>query len=206
LSIFSILSQKPWTSDQAKIDDKHSGKSSSMPLPRVALYVSMVVMGVLFTLFSVAYIGRMAYGDWRVLPEPPLLWFNSLVILMSSFAFHKATLSLKENNNRRTREYLFLAGALTLGFITGQLFVWRELVSFGYFVSTNPSYAFFYLLTALHILHLIGGLIAWLFVVYKSFTAEDESSNFPLSVNLCAIYWHFLLIVWLILFTMLLLT
>ena len=177
-----------------------------MPLPRVALYVSMIVMGVLFTLFSVAYIGRMAYGDWRVLPEPPLLWFNSLVILMSSFAFHKATLSSKENNNRRTREYLFLAGALTLGFITGQLFVWRELVSFGYFVSTNPSYAFFYLLTALHILHLLGGLIAWLFVVYKSFTAEDESSNFRLSVNLCAIYWHFLLIVWLILFTMLLLT
>ena len=101
MSIFSILSQKPWTSDQAKIDDKHSGKSSSMPLPRVALYVSMVVMSVLFTLFSVAYIGRMAYGDWRVLPEPPLLWFNSLVILMSSFAFHKATLSLKENNNSK---------------------------------------------------------------------------------------------------------
>ena len=206
MSIFSILSQKPWTSDQAKIDDKHSGKSSSMPLPRVALYVSMVVMSVLFTLFSVAYIGRMAYGDWRVLPEPPLLWFNSFIILMSSFAFHKATLTLKEKNNRRTREYLFLAGALTLGFITGQLFVWRELVSFGYFVSTNPSYAFFYLLTALHILHLFGGLIAWLFVIYKSFASEGESSNFSLSVNLCAIYWHFLLIVWLFLFAMLLLT
>ena len=166
----------------------------------------MVVMGVLFTLFSVAYIGRMAYGDWRVLPEPLLLWFNSLVILMSSVAFHRATLSSKENNNRRTREYLFLAGALTLGFITGQLFVWRELVSFGYFASTNPSYAFFYLLTALHILHLLGGLIAWLFVVYKSFIPEDESSNFSLNVNLCAIYWHFLLVVWLVLFAMLLLT
>ena len=104
MSILSILSQKPWTSDQAKIDDKHSGKSSSMPLPRIALYVSMVVMGVLFTLFSVAYIGRMAYGDWRVLPEPPLLWFNSLVIMMSSFAFHRATLSSKENNNKRTNK------------------------------------------------------------------------------------------------------
>ena len=104
MSILSILSQKPWTSDQAKIDDKHSGKSSSLPLSRVALYVSMVVMGVLFTLFSVAYIGRMAYGDWRVLPEPLLLWFNSLVILMSCFAFLRANLSSKEKNNRRTRE------------------------------------------------------------------------------------------------------
>jgi len=206
LSIFSTLSQKPWTSDQAKIDDKHSGKSSSMPLPRVALYVLMAVIGVLFSLFSVAYIGRMAYGDWRILPEPPLLWINTGIILMSSFAFHKANISSKEKNNKKTREYLFLAGALTLGFITGQLFVWRELVSFGYFVSTNPSYAFFYLLTALHILHLFGGLIAWLFVVFKSFEQEDETSNFLLSVNLCAIYWHFLLIVWLALFTMLLLT
>ena len=108
MSIFSILSQKPWTSDQAKIDDKHSGKSSSMPLPRVALYVSMVVMGVLFTLFSVAYIGRMAYGDWRVLPEPLLLWFNSLVILMSSFAFHRANLSSKEKNNRNGDIRIFI--------------------------------------------------------------------------------------------------
>ena len=206
MSILSILSQKPWTSDQAKIDDKHSGKSSSMPLPRIGLYVLMTVIGVLFTLFSVAYIGRMAYGDWRILPEPPLLWFNSLIIIMSSFAFHKATISSKENNHKRTREYLFLAGALTLGFITGQLFVWRELVSFGYFVSTNPSYAFFYLLTALHILHLLGGLIAWLFVIFKSFTLEYGSSDFSLNVNLCAIYWHFLLVVWLVLFAMLLLT
>ena len=70
MSILGILSQKPWTSDQAAIDNKHSGKSSSMPLPRVALYVLMAVIGVLFTLFSVAYIGRMAYGDWRILPEP----------------------------------------------------------------------------------------------------------------------------------------
>ncbi|RPF89990.1 MAG: alternative cytochrome c oxidase polypeptide CoxN [Rhizobiales bacterium TMED168] len=206
MSILGILSQKPWTSDQAAIDNKHSGKSSSMPLPRVALYVLMAVIGVLFTLFSVAYIGRMAYGDWRILPEPYLLWLNTGTILLCSIAFHKANINSKENNYKRTREYLFLAGALTLGFITGQLFVWRELVSFGYFVSTNPSYAFFYLLTALHILHLIGGLIAWLFVIVKSFSPEEESSNFSLNVNLCAIYWHFLLVVWLLLFTMLLLT
>ena len=78
--------------------------------------------------------------------------------------------------------------------------------SFGYFVSTNPSYAFFYLLTALHILHLLGGLIAWFVVTYKSFVPKREASNFALSVNLCAIYWHFLLIVWTLLFVMLLLT
>jgi cytochrome c oxidase subunit 3 len=56
--------------DQAAIDDKHIGKAVTMPLPRVALYVLLAVIGVLFSLFSVAYIGRMAYGDWRTLPEP----------------------------------------------------------------------------------------------------------------------------------------
>lgn len=192
--------------DQAAIDDNHIGRSSSHPLPRVALYVLMAVIGVLFSLFSVAYIGRMAYGDWRILPEPTLLWFNTGVIMLSSFAFSRATINAREGDIKRTREYLLLAGVLTFGFIIGQLFVWRELVSFGYFVSTNPSYAFFYLLTALHILHLFGGLIAWLVVTYKSFIPQKETSDFSLKVNLCAIYWHFLLIVWALLFVMLLLT
>ena len=192
--------------DQAAIDDNHIGRSSSHPLPRVALYVLMAVIGVLFSLFSVAYIGRMAYGDWRILPEPTLLWFNTGVIMLSSFALSRATINAREGDIKRTREYLLLAGVLTFGFIIGQLFVWRELVSFGYFVSTNPSYAFFYLLTALHILHLFGGLIAWLVVTYKSFIPQKETSDFSLKVNLCAIYWHFLLIVWTLLFVMLLLT
>ena len=206
MSIFTLLSQKPWMADQAAIDDNHIGRSSSHPLPRVALYVLMAVIGVLFSLFSVAYIGRMAYGDWRILPEPTLLWFNTGVIMLSSFAFSRATINAREGDIKRTREYLLLAGVLTFGFIIGQLFVWRELVSFGYFVSTNPSYAFFYLLTALHILHLFGGLIAWLVVTYKSFIPQKETSDFSLKVNLCAIYWHFLLIVWTLLFVMLLLT
>ena len=192
--------------DQAAIDDNHIGRSSSHPLSRVALYVLMAVIGVLFSLFSVAYIGRMAYGDWRILPEPTLLWFNTGVIMLSSFTFSRATINAREGDIKRTREYLLLAGVLTFGFIIGQLFVWRELVSFGYFVSTNPSYAFFYLLTALHILHLFGGLIAWLVVTYKSFIPQKETSDFSLKVNLCAIYWHFLLIVWALLFVMLLLT
>ena len=206
MSIFSLLSQKPWMADQAAIDDNHIGRSSSHPLPRVALYVLMAVIGVLFSLFSVAYIGRMAYGDWRILPEPSLLWFNTGVIMLSSLAFSRATVNAREGDIKRTREYLLMAGVLTFGFIIGQLFVWRELVSFGYFVSTNPSYAFFYLLTALHILHLFGGLIAWLVVTYKSFIPQKETSDFSLKVNLCAIYWHFLLIVWTLLFVMLLLT
>lgn len=206
MSIFSTLSQKPWMADQAAIDNNHIGQAVSMPLSRVALYVLMAVIGVLFSLFSVAYIGRMAYGDWRTLPEPTLLWLNTAIIMLSSISFHQATKNAKENQIKRSREYLLLSGVLTFGFIVGQLFVWRELVSFGYFASTNPSYAFFYLLTALHILHLAGGLIAWTVVTVKSFIPQKETSDFALKVNLCAVYWHFLLIVWALLFIMLLLT
>ena len=192
--------------DQAAIDNNHIGQAVSMPLSRVALYVLMAVIGVLFSLFSVAYIGRMAYGDWRTLPEPTLLWLNTAIIMLSSISFHQATKNAKENQIKKSREYLLLSGVLTFGFIVGQLFVWRELVSFGYFASTNPSYAFFYLLTALHILHLAGGLIAWTVVTVKSFIPQKETSDFALKVNLCAVYWHFLLIVWALLFIMLLLT
>ena len=192
--------------DQAAIDNNHIGQAVSMPLSRVALYVLMAVIGVLFSLFSVAYIGRMAYGDWRTLPEPTLLWLNTAIIMLSSISFHRATKNAKEHQIKRSREYLLLSGVLTFSFIVGQLFVWRELVSFGYFASTNPSYAFFYLLTALHILHLAGGLIAWTVVTIKSFIPQKETSDFALKVNLCAVYWHFLLIVWALLFIMLLLT
>ena len=206
MSIFSTLSQKPWMADQALVDNEHMGRSMTLSLRKATLFLLLIVIGILFTLFSVAYIGRMAYGDWRTLPEPLLLWWNTAIMVLSSLSFYRANVNADRNNIKKTRIYLLVAGALTISFIVGQLFVWRELISFGYFVSTNPSYGFFYLLTALHILHLLGGLIAWLVVMLKSFTLKNDTANFALKVNICAIYCHFLLIVWAFLFVMLLLT
>lgn len=110
---------------------------------------------------------------------------------------------------------LMAAGLLTVAFLVGQAAVWRQLASAGHYLSTNPADAFFYILTAAHGLHLLGGLWFWLRLVsvvrrgFGAHTAENASgdiSKVRQTVTLCAIYWHYLLAVWLILFGLLLAT
>ena len=75
----------------------------------------------------------------------------------------------------------------------------------GYFAKTNPANAFFYLITGLHGLHLLGGLVAWGWTSAKVWRGFDIA-RVRLSVELCTVYWHFLLVVWLVLFALLLFT
>ena len=84
--------------------------------------------------------------------------------------------------------------------MVGQLVAWRQLGAAGYFLATNPANTFFYLLTALHGLHVFGGLVA----LGRTGERCGGGDDVRLSVELCAIYWHFLLVVWLLLFGLLL--
>src|SRR5690606_16762018 len=97
------------------------------------------------------------------------------------------------------------AGVLTFAFLAGQLLVWKQLADAGVFLASNPAHAFFYLLTAVHALHMLGGLVAWARTTVKVWRGT-EVARVRLSVELCAIYWHFLLLVWLVLFVLLLST
>jgi cytochrome c oxidase subunit III len=83
---------------------------------------------------------------------------------------------------------------------------WRQLNQTGYFVTGNPATAFFYLLTAVHGLHLLGGLVVWGRTVARMTRAGVELIDIRLSVELCTLYWHYLLLVWLVLFAVLLST
>ncbi len=103
------------------------------------------------------------------------------------------------------RSGLIVGGILTFAFLAGQLVVWQQLNASGYFVAANPANAFFYLLTALHGLHLLGGLVAWGKTTAKVWRGV-EVGKVRLSVELCTVYWHYLLLVWLVLFALLLST
>jgi cytochrome c oxidase subunit 3 len=103
------------------------------------------------------------------------------------------------------RRGLLAAGVFSLAFLAGQLLVWQELVGLGYFAKSSPANAFFYLLTAAHGLHVLGGLVALGRTTAKAFRCTD-ASKMRLSVRLCAVYWHFLFVVWLVLFGLLLFT
>jgi cytochrome c oxidase subunit 3 len=90
--------------------------------------------------------------------------------------------------------------------LAGQLYAWRQLEEAGLLVPSNPAIAFFYLLTAVHGLHLFGGLFVWARTLMRMRPKRVEPIDVRLSIELCTVYWHYLLLVWLVLFALLLST
>ena len=206
LNIFKLLSEKPWEATQAAIDNKHDGKTTHLSKAKLGVRTVMVVSTVIFSLFVVSYSDRMLVHDWRSLSEPWLLWINTIILIFTSFVFHKAKILSEKNEFEKTKNYLLLVGFLTFAFITGQLLVWQYYVNLGQYASTNPANAFFYLFTALHGVHVLGGLFFWGRATTKLFTKNFNVMKIKQAIELCAIYWHFLLIIWFILFGLMIAT
>src|SRR5256885_9688502 len=106
-------------------------------------------------------------GDWSSdvcssdLPQLKLLWANAFVLILSSVALQWAQHSVRRGQMDAMRVGLLAAGAFTVVFLFGQVLAWRQLSAMVYFEMTNPAIAFFYLITGLHGVHLLGGLVAW---------------------------------------------
>jgi cytochrome c oxidase subunit 3 len=202
VGIFHALTVKPWAAGQSKVDDLHAGRTSNRAAKQLALRVFLAVVAVLFALLVTAYGGRMAYEDWRPAPQVSLLWANTLVLILSSVALQWALYSVRRGRMDAMRVGLLAGGAFTVVFLFGQVLAWRQLGAMVYFEVTNPAIAFFYLITGLHGVHLLGGLVAWGRTVAKVW-GEFDVARVRQSVELCTVYWHFLLLVWLVLFGLL---
>ena len=143
----------------------------------------------------------MVYPDWKQMPEPLLLWFNTFILFLSSLIFINVQIASKKNDFKKVKKQLLFIGALAFIFLVGQLLVWQQFINAGYYVSTNPANAYFYVFTSLHGIHLLGGLIYWNLALQKVWLIENiVVLKTQHTVELCSIYWHFLLIVWLVLF------
>jgi cytochrome c oxidase subunit 3 len=191
------LAAKPWLEEGVGVDFREESTSIAPPA-KIGLGVFLAVVGSLFALFISAYSMRMTMVDWRALPVPRLLWFNTGVLVLSSVALHWAYLAARRNDIDGVIVGLCAGGASAVIFLVGQLLAWRQLSAAGYFVASNPANSFFYLITAAHGLHLMGGLVALGRTTAKVWRGV-EMVQVRLSVELCAIYWHFLLLVWLVL-------
>ena len=203
MGLFAKLTEKPWLPDPTGVAQLRTGGFAT-PNRKVALVVFLAIVGVLFFLFFAAYHMRIALStDWVALPEPPLLWGNTLVLVICSIAFERARGCGARADATGLRNAFLAAGALTLAFLVGQVIVWVQLVNGGYMAQTNPANGFFYMITGVHGLHLLGGLIAWARAARRMFAAAGIGDA-RVSVDLCAMYWHFLLLVWLGMFAMLL--
>jgi cytochrome c oxidase subunit 3 len=145
---------------------------------------------------------RMGSGDWRTIPTPRILWPNTGMLIMSSVALQWAKVEADRQEMESVKVCLVAAGAFAVGFLAGQLMVWQQLSAAGYFLSSNPANSFFYLITGLHGLHMLGGLVGLGRTIDKVWRGVDPEQARQ-SIGLCAVYWHFLLAVWLVLFSLL---
>ena len=171
----------------------------------VALTTFMAVVTSFFALMFSAYALRMELGDWVPLTEPQLLWLNTAVLVVASITFQWTRNGAVRGDAAPLRPGLLLTGLLTTAFLVGQLIVWQQLRNSGQFITSNPSNAFFYLLTAVHGLHIFGGMYVWARATVRVLRG-GEVEEVKQSIELCTIYWHFLLLVWLVIFGLMLST
>ena len=204
MSWLSKITEKPWE-HTGELEALHDSFDNGYSAHRTGLFLFLAVITSLFGLFIITYHTRSQFPDWEVLADPRILWVNTLILVLASVAMHVASKAAKKSQDSLMRIALFGSAVLTLVFVAGQLVAWDQLVDAGYYAADNPAIAFFYLLTALHALHLLGGM--W-FLLRLGFTMKQtgKAEKVLQSVTLCATYWHYLLIVWLVLFTMLLRT
>ena len=166
----------------------------------------LAVVTSFFALILSAYALRMELGDWVPMTEPQLLWVNTLLLILASVAYQWTRNGAIKGQASRLKPGLVITGILTAGFVIGQMIAWQQLQSGGQFITNNPSNAFFYFLTGAHTVHILGGLFVWARATVKVFMGTAEGHRIRRSIELCTIYWHFLLVVWLILFGLLLST
>jgi len=202
MSFFKSIFDKPWDYQGDNPGLKGMEIAEGMHPKRIALRMFLCVVFVLFLLFISAYFIRMELDDWRPIPEPGLLWVNTLMLFICSIVMQWTRGAAQTGDRNKVKWGMIAAGIFTLAFIYGQLSVWVELNNAGYYISTNPANSFFYILTGLHALHILGGLWVWTRSTFKLWSGT-EIKAVKLSVELCAVYWHFLLLVWLILFALL---
>jgi cytochrome c oxidase subunit 3 len=207
------LTSKSWERHPDAIDNM-GASVASMPPARIGLWIFLAVVTSLFGLFISAYFMRMGHGhgadhsmsDWSSITKPPILWLNTVLLIAGSIAMQAARRAVTWAQPSRAKFALTAGGLLTIVFLIGQLIAWQQLSSSGYFVTRNPAAAFFYVLTAVHGLHLVGGLVVWGKTLIRQSKADIELIDVRLSVELCTVYWHYLLLIWLVLFALLLST
>ena len=173
---------------------------------QLGLWLFLATITMLFASFASAYLVRSAGPDWETTPLPAALWINTVVLIASSMTLEVARSRRKKSILRPFRNWFLVTLLLGFGFLAGQLVAWKQLMDLGIFIPSNPHSSFFYILTGLHGLHLLSGLILLLYVFLRVRPALAENCSGPVHrdlTGLCATYWHFLTALWLFIFVML---
>lgn len=174
---------------------------AALPLntAQVGLAALLATLSMLFAGFTSAYLVRQAGPDWAPISAPPILWFNTALLLSSSVTLEAARACMRRCRAEALKRWLLATTLLGLSFLIGQLFAWMQLAAQGVYLSTNPHGSFFYMLTGVHAVHLLGGIFALLYALNGARRRSWTPAQ-PAAVNLCATYWHFVDGLWVYLF------
>jgi cytochrome c oxidase subunit 3 len=184
-----------------------AGKSTAENRYSMGMWVALAAILMMFTSLTSAYIVRAASSnDWRPIAMPRILLLSTAFIIISSASIEIARRKLKSAQKTSYKRWLLLTTALGVGFLGSQLMAWKQLVGQGIYVASNPHSSFFYLLTATHGLHLLGGLLAvsYLLVRTRKLQVNNQAPAGPqAAVGAVTLYWHFMDVLWIYLFLLL---
>jgi cytochrome c oxidase subunit 3 len=186
-------------------DGNASGGSGSVPQRTYITGMTVALGGILmfFMALTSAYIVRrdIPNSNWHALAVPRILWLNTALLIASSFTLARARRLFKANDQEGFRHWWAITTVLGVFFLVGQLIAWRQLASAGLYLATNPSSSFFYVFTAAHGLHLLGGVFALAYVLLRRTHRLTKST----ATEVVSMYWHFMDGLWVFLFLLFLL-
>ena len=183
---------------------EEAGRPLAMHPKKFALWLFIASVIMIFAALTSAYIVRQADGNWLVFDLPNSFWITSAIILISSGTMHWAYLAAKKDDLEGTKLAISITTVLGIAFLVGQFIAWGDMVTRNVYFVGNPSGSFVYVLSGLHGLHIIGGVVFLVVVLLAAFRYRVHSRNLA-QIEMCATYWHFLDALWLYLFVFLLL-
>jgi cytochrome c oxidase subunit 3 len=181
--------------------------SSAFPISKgqLGVWILLTAVIMLFAGLSSAYIVLRGVPAWQNIQLPWLLWPNTAVLLLSSLALDISRRAVRRNDLQSMKHWLTLACVLGLMFLLGQLTAWRQLRNAGVYLPSTLQSSFFYILTGLHAVHLLGGVLALVYLLSRAFKHHLTAFNYE-PLKLCALYWHVMDGLWVYLFVLLLLS
>ena len=175
---------------------------------RIGIWVALASILMLFMALTSAVVVRQSPAlnggqhDWVALNVPPVLWINTVVLIVSSVTMDLARRALARNDYSGLKRWIVVTTVLGVAFLAGQVIAWRELAAQGIYVNSHPHSSFFYLLTSLHALHLLGGVMALCYVTANALRMRIGVKQ-RAAVGVAATYWHFMDGLWIYLFVLL---
>jgi len=194
----SNYSPPPQQSDPDQVPDK------SKVVTWFLLLVVLMTFGGLIGAYVVIATNNVA--EWRPFDLPVQVWISTAIIIFSSVVYHFAQRAIYANDHTRTQRFLIATTVFGAAFISSQILAWMALVGRGLYMSGNPYAGFFYILTGIHAAHILGGIIALGAIYLRTKNETEHGPELEYRRNLARAvgwYWHFMGVIWIILFVLL---